>query len=45
MAKTHLQHMITAVALNVVRLGAWWLGMPQANTRCSPLAALQGAAA
>jgi transposase len=28
LAKTHLQHVITAVALNVVRLGEWWLGMP-----------------
>jgi hypothetical protein len=28
LAKTRLQHLITAVALNVVRLGAWWLGTP-----------------
>jgi transposase len=28
LAKTHLQHMITAVALNVVRLGAWWRSVP-----------------
>jgi transposase len=45
LAKTHLQHLITAVALNVVRLGAWWLGAPLAKTRCSPFAALRGAAA
>jgi transposase len=41
LAKTHLQHMITAAALNVVRLGAWWLGTPPAKTRCSPFAALR----
>jgi transposase len=45
LAKTHLQHMITAVALNVVRLGAWWLGTPPAKTRCSPFATLRGAVA
>jgi transposase len=44
-AKTHLQHLITAVALNVVRLHAWWWGMPPANARCSAFAALQGAVA
>ena len=45
LAKTHLQHMIIAVALNVVRLGEWWLGTPPAKTRCSPFAALRRAAA
>jgi transposase len=45
LAKTHLQHVTTAVALNVVRLGAWWLGVPLAKTRCSPFAALRRAAA
>jgi hypothetical protein len=29
LAKTHLQHLITAVALNVVRLGEWWPGTPR----------------
>ena len=33
LAKTHLQHLITAVALNVVRLNAWWRGTPLASTR------------
>jgi hypothetical protein len=28
LAKTHLQHLITAVTLKVVRLAAWWLGTP-----------------
>jgi transposase len=45
LAKTHLQHMITAVALNIVRLGEWWLGTPPAKTRCSPFAALRRAVA
>jgi transposase len=44
LAKTHLQYLCTAAALNVVRLGAWWLGTPPATTRCSPFAALRGAA-
>jgi len=45
LAKTHLQHLLTAVALNVVRLGEWWLGTPPAKTRRSPFAVLRGAAA
>jgi transposase len=45
LAKTHLQHLLTAVALNVVRLGAWWLGTPPATTRVTPFAALRGAVA
>jgi transposase len=45
LAKTHLQHLLTAVALNVVRLGEWWLGRHQAKTRCSPFAALRIATA
>ncbi len=35
MAKTHLQHVITAVAMNVVRLLAWLAGVPRARTRLS----------
>jgi transposase len=45
LAKTHLQHLLTAVALHVVRLGEWWLGTPPAKTRRSPFAVLRGAAA
>jgi len=45
LAKTHLQHLLTAVALNVVRLGEWWLGTLPAKTRCSAFAALRMAAA
>jgi hypothetical protein len=36
---------VLAVALNVVRLSEWWLGMPLAKTRCSPFATLRMAAA
>lgn len=41
LAKTHLQHIATAAALNLVRLGEWWAGTPHAKTRCSPLACLK----
>jgi len=33
--KTHLQHVLTAVALNFVRLGEWLAGTPLAKTRKS----------
>jgi transposase len=39
-AKTHLQHVLIAVALNVVRLISWLGGVPRAQTRPSPFAAL-----
>jgi transposase len=46
-AKTHLQHVITAVAMNVVRLLAWFAGVPKtqtkAQTRISPFARLAAA--
>lgn len=35
LAKTHLQHILTAVALNLIRLGAWLSGVPHAQTRQS----------
>jgi hypothetical protein len=44
LAKTRLQHIITAAALNVVRTGAWRAGLPCAHTRKSPLVALALAA-
>jgi transposase len=44
-AKTHLQHVLIAVALDVVRLVAWLGGVPRAQTRHSPFAALMLAAA
>jgi transposase len=43
-AKAHLQHLLTAAALNVVRLSEWWAGTPLSRTRCSRFAALQPAA-
>ena len=40
LAKTQLQHLATAAALNVVRLGAWFAGTPLVTTRRSAFAAL-----
>ena len=40
LAKTRLQHIVTAVAINLVRLDAWWRGIPHARTRTSHFAAL-----
>jgi len=36
-AKTHLQQVLIAVALNVVRLASWLAGVLQAQTRPLPL--------
>jgi transposase len=44
LAKTHLQHVLTAAAIDVVRLSEWWAGTPPAGTRCSRFAALKPAA-
>lgn len=38
--KTHLQHILTAVATNIVRLVQWRRGVPFAKTRTSRFAAL-----
>ncbi|MGW0807748.1 transposase [Nonomuraea sp. NPDC002799] len=43
-AKTHLQHLLIAAAMNVTRLDAWLLGTPLAPTRTSHFAALRPAA-
>jgi hypothetical protein len=43
LAKTHLQSLLTAAALDVVWLDEWFTGTPLAGTRGSPLATLQGA--
>jgi transposase len=40
MPKTHLQHIITATATNIVRLVSWLDGVPFAKTRTSRFAAL-----
>jgi transposase len=34
-AKTALQHLVTAAAINFVRIGKWLLGKPLAKTRTS----------
>jgi transposase len=36
LTKTHLQHVLTATGLNVLRLGAWLAERPRAPTRRSP---------
>jgi transposase len=43
LAKTHLQHLITATAINLVRVSEWLAGISPAATRCSRFAALQWA--
>ncbi|MFI6006992.1 IS1182 family transposase [Streptomyces sp. NPDC051366] len=42
--KTHLAHVLTATAVNLIRLDAWWNEAPLARTRVSRLAALDLAA-
>jgi transposase len=44
-AKAHLQHALTAVALNIVRVGEWLAGTPLGKTRLSHFAALRVPAA
>jgi IS5 family transposase len=39
--KTHLQHVYTAVALNLIRLDAWYNGVPLDRTRTSHLTQLE----
>jgi len=41
LAKTRLQHVLTAVAINLVRVAEWCAGTPIAKTRRSRFAALQ----
>lgn len=45
LSKTHLQHIFTAIAMNVVRSAAWLEGVPQAKTRTSRFAALHSCGA
>ncbi|MFD5514371.1 transposase, partial [Streptomyces sp. NPDC127051] len=40
LAKTRLEHVFSAVALNLIRLDAWWNGQPLDHTRTSHLARL-----
>ena len=44
LAKTHVQHLATAAALNLTRLAAWFADTPRARTRRSPFAKLAPAA-
>jgi hypothetical protein len=45
LAKTHLQHVLTAAAINLARLDAWYTGKKRAHTRVSHFAALRPAPA
>jgi transposase len=38
--RTHLQHLATAAAMNIVRMVRWLNGTPQAQTRRSALVQL-----
>jgi transposase len=38
--KTHLQHLMSTVAMNLARFAAWINELPLAETRISPFAAL-----
>jgi transposase len=40
LAKTHLQHLMTAIGINLHRLGDWWAEQTRAQTRISPFASL-----
>lgn len=44
LARTHLGHVLTAAAVNLLRIDAWWNDTPLARTRTSRLAALNLAA-
>jgi len=45
LARTHLGHLLTATAVNCVRIGEWLAGTPRAKTRHPPLAAVLAPAA
>lgn len=40
LAKTHLQHILMAAGINIVRIVAWMQGIPRAKTRVSHFAVL-----
>ncbi len=40
LARVHLGHLLTAVGLNVLRLGEWLLEAARAKTRLTPFARL-----
>jgi hypothetical protein len=39
--RVHLEHVYSAVALNLIRLDAWWNGHPLDRTRTTHLARLE----
>jgi hypothetical protein len=41
LAETHLEHLYSAVALNLIRLDAWFNGLPLDRTRTSRLSRLE----
>lgn len=41
LGKTHLQNILTAAAINIIRTDNWLSGKPTAKTRVSPFKALQ----
>ena len=41
LATTYLQHVVTATAINLLRIAAWANQTPIAQTRCSHFAALE----
>ena len=43
LARTHLQHVATAAAIDLARLGDWFRAIPRAATRTSRFAALAAA--
>jgi transposase len=45
LSKTHLQHVLTAAAINIVRFSNWVSGVPLAKTRTSAFEAIRPAAA
>ena len=40
-AKTRLQHIVTAAAINLIRINDWWTSTPRGRTRQSRFAALE----
>ena len=45
LCKTHLQHILTAVAINIVRFDNWFTGTPLAKTRVSSFKSIEPKAA
>ena len=41
LAKTHLQNIFIALAINLARVAAWWAGKPRAQTRLTKFSALR----